>query len=66
MNKTGIIVSGGTIDRDFALEQLKNSNPEIVIGVDSGLDFLYHNIYILKILKFNILLKSKHSIKQPN
>lgn len=43
MNKTGIIVSGGTIDRDFALEQLKNSNPEIVIGVDSGLDFLYHN-----------------------
>lgn len=43
MNKVGIIVSGGTIDRDFALEQIKDLNAEIVIGVDSGLGFLYHN-----------------------
>ncbi len=43
MNKTGVIISGGTIDRDFTLEQMKNVNPEIIIGVDSGLDFLYQN-----------------------
>ena len=43
MSKKGIIVSGGTIDKDFALEQVEIINPEIVIGVDSGLDFLYQN-----------------------
>lgn len=43
MSKKGVIVSGGTIDRDFALEQIKNINPEIIIGVDSGLDFFYQN-----------------------
>lgn len=43
MSKKGIIVSGGRIDRDFALEQIRIINPEIVIGVDSGLDFLYQN-----------------------
>lgn len=43
MNKAGIIVSGGTIDRDFALEQIKELHAEIIIGVDSGLEFLYQN-----------------------
>ena len=43
MNKTGVIISGGALDRDFTLEQMKNINPEIIIGVDSGLDFLYQN-----------------------
>lgn len=43
MNNVGIIVSGGTIDRDFALEQIKDINAEIIIGVDSGLEFLYQN-----------------------
>lgn len=43
MNKVGIIVSGGTIDGDFALKQIKDINAEIIIGVDSGLEFLYQN-----------------------
>lgn len=43
MSEKGIIVSGGTIDRYFALEQIKEINAEILIGVDSGLDFLYKN-----------------------
>lgn len=43
MNRRGIIVSGGTIDAAFALEQIEKINPEIIIGVDRGLTFLYHN-----------------------
>ena len=43
MNKTAIIVSGGTIDKDFALNQVEQLNAEIVIGVDRGLEFLYRN-----------------------
>lgn len=43
MNKTAIIVSGGTIDKDFALNQVEQLNAEIVIGVDRGLEFLYQN-----------------------
>lgn len=43
MNKTGMIVSGGSIDEAFALEQFEKIKPEIVIGVDKGLHFLYHN-----------------------
>lgn len=43
MNKTGIIVSGGSIDEEFALEQLKKIESDVVIGVDRGLRFLYHN-----------------------
>ena len=43
MSKTGVIVSGGSIDDLFALEQIKAICPEIIIGVDSGLRFLYDN-----------------------
>lgn len=43
MNKIGVIVSGGTIDRDFAFERLEQLNPEIIIGVDRGLAFLHEN-----------------------
>ena len=43
MNKTAIIVSGGTIDRDFALKQVEQLKAEIIIGVDRGLEFLYQN-----------------------
>ena len=43
MNKTGVIISGGTIDSDFAFKQLEQLNPEIIIGVDKGLTFLYEN-----------------------
>ena len=38
-----MIVSGGSIDGSFALEMLEKINPDIIIGVDSGLAFLYHN-----------------------
>lgn len=38
-----MIVSGGSIDESFMLEQFKNIKPGIVIGVDRGLNFLYHN-----------------------
>ncbi len=43
MNRTAIIVSGGTIDRDFALEQMRQLRAKIIIGVDRGLEFLYRN-----------------------
>ena len=43
MNKIGVIISGGTIDRDFAFNQLEQLNPEIIIGVDKGLEFLHSN-----------------------
>ena len=43
MNKTAIIVSGGTIDQDFALKQVEQLNAKIIIGVDRGLEFLYQN-----------------------
>lgn len=43
MNKIGVIISGGTIDRDFAFKQLEQLNPEIIIGVDKGLEFLHSN-----------------------
>ena len=43
MNKTAIIVSGGTIDQDFALKQVEQLKAEIIIGVDRGLEFLYQN-----------------------
>lgn len=43
MNKTGIIVTGGTIEDTFALEWLSKVQPEILIGVDRGLEFLYRH-----------------------
>ena len=38
-----MIISGGSIDDSFALEMFEKINPDITIGVDSGLAFLYHN-----------------------
>lgn len=43
MNKCGVIVSGGTIEKDFALKIIKEKNPTYIIGVDRGLQFLYEN-----------------------
>ncbi len=43
MNKRAIIVSGGTIDATFALKQIEEIQPDIIIGVDRGLTFLYEN-----------------------
>ena len=41
MNKTGIIISGGTIQEDFTLQTLEKIQADYVIGVDRGLEFLY-------------------------
>lgn len=38
-----MIISGGSIDDTFALQMLGEIQPDYVIGVDSGLNFLYHN-----------------------
>lgn len=43
MNKKIIIISGGSIDDAFAVECIQQVQPEIIIGVDSGLGFLYRN-----------------------
>lgn len=43
MNRVAVIISGGTIDAAFTLEQLGNIKPDILIGVDRGLEFLYRN-----------------------
>ena len=43
MNKVGMIISGGTIDTAFTLEQIEKIKPEVIIGVDAGLAFLYEN-----------------------
>lgn len=43
MNKKCVIVSGGTIDDSFAMQMIENIKPDCVIGVDSGLNFLYRN-----------------------
>lgn len=43
MNKKAVIVSGGSIQDEFALQMLYEIQPDYVIGVDSGLAFLYRN-----------------------
>ena len=43
MNKKAVIVSGGSIDQSFGLQLLNEIKPEYIIGVDSGLKFLYNN-----------------------
>lgn len=42
MNKKAVIVSGGSIDQSFGLQLLNEIKPEYIIGVDSGLKFLYN------------------------
>lgn len=43
MSKRTVIVSGGLLEKDFALPVLKSEDTEFVIGVDRGLTFLYEN-----------------------
>lgn len=43
MSRRTVIVGGGLIEKDFALPILKHEDTEFVIGVDSGLRFLYEN-----------------------
>ena len=41
MNKIGIIVSGGSIEKRCALELLENKKADFLIAVDRGLEFLF-------------------------
>ena len=41
MNKNAVIVTGGTIYEEFALQELKKTENKYVIGVDRGVSFLY-------------------------
>jgi len=43
MSKSGVIISGGHICRDFADAFLKKEKPDVIIGADNGLSYLYHN-----------------------
>lgn len=43
MNKIGVIISGGTIEKEFALKQLRQLNPQVIIAVDKGLSFLHES-----------------------
>ena len=43
MNKTCIIVSGGSVNDSFATKFIREKKAAYVIGVDSGLDFLHRN-----------------------
>lgn len=43
MNKSVIIVTGGTIETSFALEFLQRQSCDYLIGVDRGLVFLFEN-----------------------
>ena len=43
MNKKCVIVSGGSINDSFAMQMIEKIKPDCVIGVDSGLNFLYRN-----------------------
>ncbi len=43
MSKCGVIISGGNINRDFADTFLAKEKPEVIIGADSGLCYLYES-----------------------
>jgi thiamine pyrophosphokinase len=45
MKKKAIIICGGILEEDFVLETIKACEPDCIIAVDKGLEFLYkHNI----------------------
>ena len=46
MSKRGVIISGGTIQDEFALKLLRDVQPDYIVGVDSGLSFLYRNAIV--------------------
>lgn len=46
MSKSGVIISGGHINREFADAFLEKEKPDVIIGADCGLRYLYDsNIY---------------------
>ena len=38
-----LIVAGGTVDEQFAVDIIKNGGYEVIIAVDAGMDFFYKN-----------------------
>ena len=43
MSKRIVIISGGELDEEFALSVLNEAVANCIIGVDKGIEFLYHN-----------------------
>lgn len=43
MNRTGIIITGGSVNEPFVLQQIKEKEPKYLIAVDKGLLFFYQN-----------------------
>lgn len=43
MNRWTVIVSGGMLEEEFVTSVLENQEIEFVIGVDKGLEYLYHH-----------------------
>ncbi len=43
MNRTGMIITGGSIDEPFVLQKIKEKKPKYLIAVDRGLLFCYQN-----------------------
>ena len=46
----GLIVTGGSIDDDFACEVIKNGGYDVIMAADAGMTFLYHNHIIPDII----------------
>lgn len=38
-----LIITGGNIEKDFALSFIKKTEPDYILGVDRGLEFCYQN-----------------------
>ena len=42
MSKKIVIVSGGELEESFVLSELETLDSQFIIGVDKGMEFLYH------------------------
>ena len=52
MSKKIVIVSGGELEKEFVFSVLEKMMPDYVIGVDKGMEFLYHHVEVFYILLF--------------
>lgn len=43
MSKKIVIISGGELEKEFVFSVLEKMMPDYVIGVDKGMEFLYHH-----------------------
>ena len=50
MSKKIVIVSGGELEESFVLSELETLDSQFIIGVDKGMEFLYHQRYFQVIL----------------